>query len=424
MDGEFHQSISARTPLQMRLINDQFEVKHLTAILKDGLHVLIPSEQNAPVPLAEISTYMASRTRLGIFLVIPSAEQKGGNILVNNDNGEEKSRFVASSLPVYDEVRIPDRNEIPQPRKIDVLEGRFELRPETASMEGWEAIKIAEIVNKDGKLIVDDQFVPPSLSITTNEYLPELLQSVSRRLLSKLNALDEKKRQIATQPSASPDDARTLSFLGNTASVLPLLYHLQKRTGCHPEKLYEVLLQVAGMLYSFSKSSTVSPWNLPNYQHDDGGTCFRKLENAILTMLDQVEVKSSHFTVDLKQREDNSNIQFSSVHQSALNNCVAFLQVNAVQYTQDELKGDIPRMVRVASNDSIDDIIERMGVGIKLRYKEDLPAGIPKEQFSVYFELEQDHELWDDIVSSKSIAVYVSPNLPGVSVSIVGQSMT
>ena len=301
-----------------------FELQELSCVLQSGLVIQIPGEDQHPSSLPNLEKYFSSRTSIGILLAIPRKRTQA-NVAYSYSNREDNTRFKAENLSVFDENRYLNEGESSVPREIEVARKNLVLITDTESLEGWETLRIAELEKKDGQLTLNPNYIPPSLRVLPGSYLETLSNRVKAGLYSKIVALEEKRKSILTQEFASPGDVRTLSFLGAITTHLPLYTHLSEQSAT-PEKLFEILVQTAGMLSSFSHGYSYSMLSLPVYDKLDGGKCFRTLERIIFEMLDVAEKQTSDFAIPLELVKGERSLWKTTIRSSVLQNCRAFFE--------------------------------------------------------------------------------------------------
>lgn len=405
------------------LLNGTFVLSRLSCIFQNGVQIEIPSLDEAPVALSELNQYFTSRSKLTIFLAIPK-QQDGGNVELSQNGAAGQSRFTTKTVSIKDDTYDSGDQERSVTRVVDVLRANLKLLHDGESRDGWDTIPVAQVLNKDGQLELNDRFLPPSLSLRTSPYFSQVLERVLNQLLSKANALSERRNEIDAQQAISPDDARVLGFYGAIASVMPLLSSLQQSLDYHPEKLFESLLSVAGVLNGFSRGASPPPWHLPGYEHEDGGACFHALETKILNLLRNAEVKSEYFEMSLEASASDSNYWVSSIRTSVFQRSVVFLKVRTVKHAEDYLKEEIPRQIRVASPDLMHDIRRTKARALPLKHLARIPAGMPRDEHSTYFELDQQNRFWESVLESGEIAIYAPPRMEGLELSLVGKTLS
>jgi type VI secretion system protein ImpJ len=72
----------------------------------------------------------------------------------------------------------------------------------------------------------------------------------------------------------------------------------------------------------------------------------------------------------------------------------------------------VPRVVKIASRDAIDQVIGAALPGVVLTYSNPPPAPIPSRVGFKYFQLDSIGPYWNGIRGSKVLAVYVPDEIP------------
>jgi type VI secretion system protein ImpJ len=78
--------------------------------------------------------------------------------------------------------------------------------------------------------------------------------------------------------------------------ILPLR-HLFEADRSHPERLFSLMLSLAGALTTFSRK--IQPHDLPLYDHDNLGGCFNDLDEKVRNLL-ETAVPSNFVSLPLK----------------------------------------------------------------------------------------------------------------------------
>src|SRR5205823_13529016 len=86
-------------------------------------------------------------------------------------------------------------------------------------------------------------------------------------------------------------------LLHTVNSYLPELKHIFKTRHGHPEGAYVAMLRLAGALSTFSLEG--GPGDLPDYDHEDLGGCFMKLDARVRGLMETV-IPSKFFSIPLK----------------------------------------------------------------------------------------------------------------------------
>ena len=77
----------------------------------------------------------------------------------------------------------------------------------------------------------------------------------------------------------------------------------------------------------------------------------------------------------------------------------------------DEIIGKVPQLVKVSPTDEIQNLVRLALPGITLRHAPSPPPAVPFKMGNQYFLLNQTGRLWERIVQSRSISLFIPPEI-------------
>ena len=161
------------------------------------------------------------------------------------------------------------------------------------------------------------------------------------------------------------------------------------------------MLRLAGALSTFSLD--VAPDDLPDYNHDALGPCFTALDARIRELMETV-IPTKFVAIPLEQAE--GRLWTATISDDRyLRDAQCFLAVSASMGIGDVIS-KVPRLMRVASADTINRLIDKALPGIELVHTPTPPSAIRVRLDNQYFSLSQVGEMWRDVVLSRRLAVY------------------
>ena len=161
------------------------------------------------------------------------------------------------------------------------------------------------------------------------------------------------------------------------------------------------MLRLAGALSTFSLEAR--PENLPDYDHNDLGRCFKLLDEKIRDLMETV-IPSKFVAVPLTPR-DRFIWSGTVTEDQYFRNSQFFLSVSAKMGVDDLIK-KVPQLVKISQQDGIQNLIQNSLPGLTLRHVQVPPAAIPMKLENQYFSVNQAGPLWDAIMLSRQIAVH------------------
>ena len=386
---------------QEALSNGTFTIRHCRGIMPDGLTFNIP-EADDPPPGREIAEFFPpTEPELDVFLALPEARPRGKNVTVVNGQGghpDAGTRYVAETRLVLDETGGLEQ------KPVQVANKNFRLVFGGESLDGTASIRIAQITRSPaGTYILRADFIPPSLSIDSSDYLLLLLRRLIELLAAKSGSLSNLRRQKGRSVAEfGQGDVGNFWLLHTANTYLPQLKHLWIARRRHPEMMYLMMLALAGGLSTFSLDEQAR--NLPDYDHENLGRCFTDLDEKIRLLL-ETAIPSKCLAVPLVIT-DKSVWSGEITDEQHFKRTQFFLSVGA-QMGVDDLLKQVPRLMKVSPPNEVLRLVRNALPGISLRHTPVPPAAIPVRLERQYFALNQAGILWDGIVKSQKISVFV-----------------
>lgn len=385
------------------LLNGQFRLLQCRGVTQDGLAFNIPEDDPAPLAQNFKDQFAPTDRELSVYLTIPAERNRGINCRLEREAEPKDVRFVGVQISVTDDNTGIDE------RTITAAQKNFQIRFGNAPLQELSVLKIAEVVRSvDGSFVLSDTFIPTCAALGASDRLV----TISRRLLELLIA---KSSAIASAgPAAgrreiSPSDLNLLLALQAINSAIPLVshfYHLPKR---HPEELYVCLLALAGQLATFAPAAGTQPRNLPVYEHENLSRCFNTLDTEIRILLDNLVLVAKYVSLPLEKIGESmytGRIPDPGLFQKAL-----FYLVVGGEMPERELIDQIPTNIRVASPDMINAVLISFRKALPLKYVPVPPAGLPKKEGVLYFQLEPEGAFWEAIIRSQALSIFVPAEL-------------
>jgi len=377
-------------------------------LFADGLPFDIPEADAAPPQKTLAPYFEPEQTSLDVYLAIPHYRDRGLNVSVTRQNAD--TRYLAEVAVVRDE------NSGASEKPIQIAQKNFRLLVEGESRQGISSLRVARVQRTpDGALQLDPRFTPPLLDIAASEYLMTICRRLVEILAAKsslLAGLRRQKNQSLADFTAS--DIANFWLLYTVNTHLPLFRHIFETRRGHPERLFTLMLSLAGALTTFSL--TIHPRDLPSYDHDELETCFTDLDEKLRTLLETV-VPSNFISLPLKLVQPSIYATALS-DDKYLHNTRMYLAVSA-QVNEAELIGKTPTLIKVCSATHIEHLVRQALPGIPLAHVARPPSSIPVKMNCQYFSMNQSGLAWDAVVRARNLAAYVPGDLPNPQLELI-----
>lgn len=379
------------------LTNGLFTVRNCQGVMPDGTVFSIPEPDPSPAGRQIAEQFPADQEALDMYLALPEHRSAGKNFTQGAElqAGGATTRYIAETLEVMDE------NGHSESKSVQVANKNFRLLCSTQSLDGFVTLRIARVARSEtGVYVLDRGFIAPCLSIASNEYLMNLLRSELEFLIAKADSLSANRRQ------PGQDLADKSLLLHTVNSFVPMLQHIYNVQRGHPEQLWTTVIRLAGALATFS--TDFKAHDLPQYDHENLGSCFTLLDRRLQELI-KPPLGEKCFSIPLRRVEPSMWTGTIS-NEDHLKNSSLFLSVNA-KIGVDELINKVPQLVKVSAQDEMQNLIRLALPGISLRHTNTLPNAIFFKVGNQYFTLNQTGRLWERIVQSRNINLFIPPEI-------------
>lgn len=386
------------------IANGNFDLIRCRAVFPDGLSVTIPETDPAPQPRPVEGHFDPEAERLDVHLAIPGKRAGAANFQSNGGAPDQMIRFWQDAAKVYDETT--GANE----QQIALARGNLKILFGAEMSEGYSGIKIAELERTPtGQLKVSENYIPPALSIRASTWLENMLRQVVEILVAKSSSLGEQRRQRnASLADFTTAEVAVFWLLHTVNSSIPGMAHLFRTRLVHPERLYFEMAELAGKLMTFTPDR--HPKDIVRYEHTDLYYTFSNLFNEIRDLLETV-IPTRCVPIPLERVRETlyaGRVQDDRL----LKEAAFFLGIRSAQLPDGQVIERVPRVVKIASRDTIDIVIGSALPGVTLTHASPPPAPIPLRPKFQYFALDTSGMFWERIAGSKALAVYVPEDIP------------
>jgi len=392
---------------EARLLEGQFVLSEASGVTPDGLLFDFPLSDAAPASRSIGDFFSEQNKTLAVYLGIPEWRDAGVNL---SGQSGTKTRFHSEARMVRDE------NSGLQEKPIQLARKNLRLLLQGENLEGNTVMQVAVVERKpDGTYSLSPSFVPPMLDIHGSSVLLGILRSLVEMLGARSSLLAGARRQRnQSLADFTVSDVANFWLLYTINSNFPVFRHLFNRRRVHPEQLYAAMLSLAGALSTFS--TAIQPRDLPEYKHDDLGTCFLDLESKLRILLETV-VPTNFVALPLKLVRPS--IYATAIDDDKyLRNTRLYLAVSA-EMKDAELIAKVPQLMKVAGAGQLEDIVRRALPGLKLTSVAAPPPEIPVKLKYRYFSLDASGPIYEGIQRGRNLGVFAPAEFPGAQLELI-----
>jgi type VI secretion system protein ImpJ len=190
----------------------------------------------------------------------------------------------------------------------------------------------------------------------------------------------------------------------------PVVAHLAKLRGLHPEELFRLLVGLAGQLSTFASANKRTP-EFPPYRHDELKNTFAPVERTLRECLGTVLEQTA---IPIPLKEARYGIRAAPISDRNLLANATFVLAVRAELAGDKIRQRFPANSKIGSVEKIRELVMSQLPGIPLRALPVAPRQIPYDSGSVYFELDSSSNHWPDLQASGGFAIHVAGEFPGM----------
>jgi len=374
-------------------------LRRLAGVFPDGTPFRMPEDVPLPPPMDVGSDLRDERIHLALPLrragELEAARTPAVDDLVRQDIREFQIGNVVANTG--------------EPVTLEVAALRTRLLPQREVTEAYACIPLARVVEcrADQQVVLDDTFIPTILQLRAATRLATLATELLGLFHQRGEALGG--RVAATSRGAASELADFL-MLQAINRYEPVLGHFNETGVVHPEALYRFCVAAAGELCTFTTTSKRAP-RFPMYRHDHLKESFDPVIASLRESMSKVMTQNA-IPIPLEPRK--FGISVAIVPDRSLFSSAVFILAARADGPAENLRQRFPAQVKIAPAEKIGDLVRQGLSGVPLVAVPVAPRQIPYHAGYAYFELDQSHELWEQLKSSGGMAIYVAGEFPGL----------
>ena len=374
-------------------------LRRLAGVFPDGTPFRMPDDDPLPPPIDIPADVRDQR----LFLAVPL--RRAGEL--------ESARTPSAEDLVRQQIREFQVGNVAasgsEPATLEVAALRTRLLAERDTTEAYACIPLAHIVEcrADQQVVLDDSFIPTVLNIRASTRL----STVATELLGLFHQRGEALggRVAATSRGAASELADFL-MLQSINRYEPMLAHFADTGVIHPEAFFQFCVAAAGELTTFTSTSKRPP-KFPGYRHERLRETFEPVIASLRESMSKVLTQNA-IPIPLEPRK--FGISVAIVQDRSLLGSAVFILAARADGPAENLRQRFPAQVKIAPAEKIGDLVRQGLPGVPVVPMPVAPRQIPYHAGYAYFELDQTHELWDQLKNSGGVAIYVSGDFPGL----------
>jgi type VI secretion system protein ImpJ len=374
-------------------------------LLPDGTPFSIPDHDPPPAPLEIDADVRDTRVMLAMPL-----RRTGMADVERGDYQDTAARYRATAREVRDNNFDTANNSA----QVEIGERRLRLFLDTRDSSDYTCIGIAQVLEKrsDQTVVLDADYLPPCLDCRGVPALKGFVTEVLGLLHQRGDALAERVVGTGASRGASLDIAQFLR-LQAVNRFEPLFAHLADMPGLHPEAFYQIALQVAGEMATFTDKVKRRPPIFPSYDHDNLRNTFTVLMTELRRSLSLEEVEAA-IRIPIEERQYGIRVAIITDRERPLLTKATFILAVRADMATDLLRARFPTQVKIGPVERIAQFVNHHLPGIGVSALPVAPREIPYRADFIYFRLDRSSEFWKQLLNSGGFAFHVGGEFPGL----------
>lgn len=384
-----------------RLSQGTLAMVDCAGVLPDGTPFDCPASDPLPPPLdLGLDADPAGQiVYLCLPLARPGAPESGGP----EDRGTPL-RYRAGELTVRDNALGAGTETVMEVGRLDLR-----LLYQRDARDGFACCGAVRVLERrpDRQVLLDPAYIPPCLDLRVGQRLADFVEELIGLLHRQGESRATRVRGVVRGGVSDWADFLLLQIVNRAE---PVVVHLSRIQGLHPESLYRYLLGLAGELATLA-SDAKRPPDFPPYRHDDLESGFGPLIERLRDYLSREAVERA-IAIPIQERQYGFRIALVA-DRTLLAEARLVLAAQAEVDSQ-TLRNRIPTQLKVGPLDKIQELVKLALPGIGLKPLPTAPQEIPYHAGCDYFELDRGNAFWKSLAAGGGLGLHVGGDFPGL----------
>ncbi|OTG85218.1 type VI secretion system baseplate subunit TssK [Acinetobacter sp. ANC 4648] len=382
-------------------------------IWQDGEIYIAPSRDLLPEPVQLDDLHLHGEIQIYLALPILQANKKN----VADEDTRQPSRYHSYLNQTHDLFTDASPAEITQLRRRAVFKLLDINSDPNHDLDGFLYLPVGKIKRQSsGNFELDYKFIPPILHIESCEALSSNLKRTLNVIKAKIKTIQTNNRENEQKLiEFRSGDIVSFWLVNALNTAYSTLNHLLQNPQIHPERLFFELLRLTGSLLTFSTAYDVE--HLPQYKHHNLQDSFSQLDIILRDLLDTI-ISSRYISIALK--ETRPSYWVGSLESDKITRETRlYIAVSSGMMQAHELIQIVPLRFKVGNTVDVEQRVVAALPAIPIHHLMQVPTAIPVRSGVNYFEIEPHHDLYQRMLDSESICIYVPAGFQDISVELI-----
>lgn len=367
-------------------------------IFPDGTVFDIPYVDTSPSPLS-LSPGVFD---VLIYLTLPLRSE---GIPETKSEGMEEDKPYRYKGDFFDVVDNSAADITPAQLQLGTL--NLSLKPESDDLEGYTSVGIACIkeVEKNGNILLDEDYIPPSINLPYHPRGRALLEEVCGLLYQRGETLA---RYVGGESQEGIPEIQDFLLLQLINRYEPLFKYLSNSSYVTPDQFYSLLIQLTSELSTFTSDSRRSD-KIPDYNHNGLSSTFIPLLKMLRSYLSRIAQPRS---LSHPLQKQDQGVWIALIDNPSLFKEHHFILAVKASLPNEQILSLFPSQVKIAPIEDIPNLIKHALPGLSLKFLSTTPREIPFHSRFTYFQLETHSPLWSRFENSSALGLHVAGHFP------------
>lgn len=422
-EQHLNQTIRSTIPFPYGIKRVRFDESQLTThvlaletidmIWQDGEIYQAPSHDLLPEPL--LLDELNLNGQMTVYLALPILQANKNN--VHDEASSQSSRYhthTGSTHDLFTDASPADLTFLRRRAEFKLISSEIDPQHQ---LDGFLYLPIAKIKrHNSGNFELDHKFIPPILHIQASDSLFTNLKRTLNIIQAKIKTIQKNNRENEQKLIEFRSGDIVSFWLVNALNTAhATLNHLLLNANIHPERLFFELLRLTGSLLTFSTAYEVE--QLPSYQHHNLQHSFQELDVILRDLLDTI-ISNRYISITLKETRPSYWVGSLETDKITKDSRLYIAVSSGVMQTH-ELVQIVPLRFKVGNTVDVEQRVVAALPAIPLHHLMQVPTAIPVRSGVSYFEIEPHDELYQRMLDSETICIYVPAGFQDISIELI-----
>lgn len=380
---------------------------------QDGEIYAAPSRDLLPEPVQLDD--LNFRGEMTIYLALSILQPNKKNVAY--EEATQPSRYhsyLTETHDLYTDATPAEITLVRRRTELKLLESEIDPNHD---LDGFLYLPIGKIKRQSsGSFELDHKFIPPILHIEACESLISNLKRTLNVIKAKIKTIQTNNRENEQKLIEFRSGDIVSFWLVNALNTAhATLSHLLLNPQIHPERLFFELLRLTGSLLTFSTAYEVD--HLPKYKHHNLQESFTQLDTILRELLDTI-ISSRYINIGLKEIRPSywvGSLESDKITRESR----LYISVSSTMMQTHELVQIVPLRFKVGTTVDVEQRVVSALPAIPIHHLMQVPTAIPVRSGVSYFEVEPHHELYQRMLDSETICIYVPAGFQDISIELI-----